>query len=283
MPAVPTRLGPLNVDVSGDGPPAVLWHSLFVDSTSWARLRPRLATRRRLILVDGPGHGPNRRPAGPFTLDDCAAAAVEVLDHLEITEPVDWLGNAWGGHTGVTFAAAHPDRCRSLLTIATPIRALPAADRRQVRLAYVLHRLFGPGAIATIMADALLGRDLRRADPAAGRVVIEAFRRADRAGMRTAIESISLRRPDLTDRLGEIKVPTLMVTGRDDPMCTPLDTAAWAALIPGGNRPTGGDGPTGGSRVVPGAGHLAPLFDPGTADLILDFWAGESEPRASRG
>jgi pimeloyl-ACP methyl ester carboxylesterase len=263
MPAVPTRLGPLNVDVTGDGPPAVLWHSLFVDSTCWQRLRPRLAAARRLILVDGPGHGRNPRPERSFTIDDCAAAAVDVLDHLGVTGPVDWLGNAWGGHTGIAFAAAGPDRCRSLLTIASPVSALPPAERRRVRLAYALHRLAGPGPVAPILADALLGGTLPRTDPDAGRAVVEAFGRADRAGMRTAIRSISLRRPDLTDRLASVKAPTLMVTGRDDAMCTPTDTAAWAARIPGGT-----------TRVVPGAGHLAPLFDPATADVILDFWAG---------
>ena len=33
--SVPTRLGPLRVETAGSGPPAVLWHSLFVDSTTW--------------------------------------------------------------------------------------------------------------------------------------------------------------------------------------------------------------------------------------------------------
>jgi hypothetical protein len=53
-----------------------------------------------------------------------------------------------------------------------------------------------------------------------------------------------------------------MITGADDAMCTPTDTAAWAAQVPAGR-----------SLVVPGAGHLAPLFDQRTADVIADFWA----------
>ena len=28
-------------------------------------------------------------------------------------EPVDWVGNAWGGHVGIVFAATWPDRCRT--------------------------------------------------------------------------------------------------------------------------------------------------------------------------
>jgi hypothetical protein len=55
---VDTRLGRLHVEVDGNGLPAVMWHSLFVDSTTWARLRLLLCPKRRLILVDGPGAWP---------------------------------------------------------------------------------------------------------------------------------------------------------------------------------------------------------------------------------
>ncbi|BCB78029.1 alpha/beta fold hydrolase [Phytohabitans flavus] len=258
---VRTRVGPLHVEVDGDGPPAVLWHSLFVDSTTWARLRPALAARRTLILVDGPGHGHSGRPPGPFTMSDCADAAAEVLASLAVTGPVDWLGNAWGGHVGVTFAAERPEACRSLLTIATPIHALPASDRRSVRLAYVLHRLAGPRAVAGPLTDALLGRALRRADLAAATAASSSFIRADRRGMRQAIRSISLDRADATALLPAIKAPTLMATGADDAMCTPADTATWAAQVQSGHH-----------VVLSGAGHLAPLFDPRTSTVITDFW-----------
>jgi pimeloyl-ACP methyl ester carboxylesterase len=269
MPTVATRLGRLNVEVDGSGPPAVLWHSLFVDSTSWSRLRRRLAAVRRLILIDGPGHGRNPPPPGPFSQADCAAAAVEVLDTLAVSQPVDWLGNAWGGHVGLCFAAINPDACRSLLTIATPVHALPPADRRAVRLAYLLHRLAGPRPVASPLTDALLGKALRKADPDAAAIVRAAFIRANRHGMREAIRSISLNRQDATDLLGSVKAPTLMITGADDAMCTPTDTAAWAAQVPAGR-----------AQVVAGAGHLAPLFDRRTADVIADFWAHRSAIQA---
>ena len=43
---VPTRLGDLRVETCGSGPPAVLWHSLFVDSTTWERVREPLCCVR---------------------------------------------------------------------------------------------------------------------------------------------------------------------------------------------------------------------------------------------
>jgi pimeloyl-ACP methyl ester carboxylesterase len=91
---VDTKVGRLHVETDGDGPPAVLWHSLFVDSTTWSPLRPLLRQDRRLIVIDGPGHGKSGWPAADFALDDCADAAFEVLDAVGVPESVDWLGNA---------------------------------------------------------------------------------------------------------------------------------------------------------------------------------------------
>src|SRR5215208_6643211 len=119
---VDTRVGKLRVAVIGErGPTAVLWHSLFVDERSWQGMLPRLADRRRLVVVTGPGHGASADPGRRYTLRDCAQAAMQVLDALKITEPVDWVGNAWGGHVGLIFAAEWPDRCRSVVAFGTPM------------------------------------------------------------------------------------------------------------------------------------------------------------------
>src|ERR1035437_8000092 len=53
---VPTRLGDLRVEVCGAGPPAVLWHSLFVDSTTWERVRGPLSGGRRFVTIGPPVH-----------------------------------------------------------------------------------------------------------------------------------------------------------------------------------------------------------------------------------
>lgn len=117
---VPTGVGSLALRVRGEGPAAVLWHSLFVDERSWARVEEGLARDRRLVIITGPGHGASADPGHRYSLDDCAAAAGEVLAALDIDVPVDWVGNAWGGHVGIVFAATQPDRCRTLVTLGTP-------------------------------------------------------------------------------------------------------------------------------------------------------------------
>jgi len=60
---IETLVGRLTVTVLGDrGPTAVLWHSLFVDERSWRGMLPRLAKRRRLVVITGPGHGASSDP-----------------------------------------------------------------------------------------------------------------------------------------------------------------------------------------------------------------------------
>ncbi|MDH5292345.1 MAG: hypothetical protein OEW91_01570 [Acidimicrobiia bacterium] len=69
-------------------------------------------------------------------------------------------------------------------------------------------------------------------------------RNADRRRLRTAIESISLGRRDLTPLLPRISVPTLIITGVDDVGFTPDQAAAAATSILGaGVSIVGGAGP----------------------------------------
>ena len=117
---IDTALGPLTVRRVGSGAPALLWHSLFVDSRTFDGVVEDLGRQRELFLVDGPGHGDSPGPHKRYSLDDCASAAARILDALGITTPVDWVGNAWGGHVGIVFAEKFPTRCRTLTTSGTP-------------------------------------------------------------------------------------------------------------------------------------------------------------------
>jgi hypothetical protein len=91
--------------------------------------------------------------------------------------------------------------------------------------------------------------------------------------MVTAIQSISLRRPDLTARLAAVTAPTLFVAGAADPMWTAEEAGAAATLLRHG-----------GCETVPGGGHVAPLYEApdAVASLVQSFWhdaaqTGESD------
>jgi pimeloyl-ACP methyl ester carboxylesterase len=226
---VQTRVGRLRVQITGAGAPALLWHSMFVDSTSWSRVVPALEAQRTLIVVDGPSSGGSEPLRRVSSIAECAEVAVEILDALGV-DSVDWLGNAWGGHVGIKVAAAHPGRVRSLIAIGAPTHKLAGAVRTKVKVLRPIYRVVGAvPPITAAMLDALLSERTRRDDPAAVEIVASAFRAANRRGMSLAMRSFILERPDLHDESRSIDAPTMFVVTDDRGEWTPAEAEAEVA------------------------------------------------------
>jgi pimeloyl-ACP methyl ester carboxylesterase len=243
----------------------VLWHSLFVDSTSWHWLRPLLRQHHRLISIDGPGHGRSGIPPRGFAFDDCPAAALAVLDTLRVQEPVDWLGNAWGGHVGLMLAAQAPDRMRSVATVATPAHALTRSERATIVPMVWAYRMVGaiPPLVGGV-AKTLLGPEFVKSRPEEAEHVMRPLRDAPRIGMYRAMRAVMLNRPDITDVLATIDTPTLMLAPRNDPMLTVEQARSAADRMPHA------------ALAVLGAdGHVAPLVaaTDEIAEAMRDFWS----------
>lgn len=261
---VPTPVGSLAVQIIGQGPPTVLWSSLFVDERSWERVAADLAVDRRLVLITGPGHGESMDPGRTYTIEECAVAAATVLDTLGITDPVDWLGNAWGGHVGALFAARWPARCRSLVAMGTPVQALSAKERARTAFLLLAYRIFGPaGFIQEGVSKVLLSAQTREDNRGAVDLVKSCLANADRTMLRNAVVSVSLHREDLASLLPAIAVPTLFITGADHSGWTPQQALEASQLLPNGS-----------CAVVADAAYLVPLEAPeDTVRLIRQFWA----------
>lgn len=264
---VGTDVGALRVRRQGSGPTVVLWHSLFLDSQSWCGLEDTLAQHRDVIVIDGPSHGASEAIARDFTFDECVAAAEQVLDAAGLTAPVDWVGNAWGGHVGIQLAVQRPDRIRTLTTIGTPAHGLRPVERWTKVLPLVqLYRAVGPTQVLLKpLSDALVGPESVAAEPDKAAAVMRAFTAADRPSMFRAMRSMMLNRPDMRADMARIAAPTLLIAGRDDSTgWRPADAQAVADTMRN-------------ARVVAaaGSGHSSPLLiDMMTVERALEeFWA----------
>lgn len=269
-----TKVGRLKVSVTGEGDhrqTALLWHSLFVDERSWERVIPHLAQDRRLIVVTGPGHGTSGDPGHRYTNEDCAAAALEVLDAVGVEGSVDWVGNAWGGHVGILVAAQAADRVRTLVAAGTPVHAYTLKGRLRTQLLLVPYRVFGPlRFLADALVEVLLSERTRTADPAAVDLVRDSFVKADRAGMTNAVVSVSLKRRSLTPWLPALQAPTLFITGSAHSDWSAEQMRASAALLPRGS-----------THVVDDVAYLVPLEAPDEfSRCVREFWA--AHPAAAR-
>jgi pimeloyl-ACP methyl ester carboxylesterase len=95
----------LDVQQMGQGRNLVLLHSLLSDRTAFDRVAPRLATERRVWLVNLPGFGASA-PAGPG-LEEIADRIAGELTKQGLSGPTDLLGNGFGGFVSVALAVRH--------------------------------------------------------------------------------------------------------------------------------------------------------------------------------
>ncbi|MDJ0470419.1 alpha/beta fold hydrolase [Rhodococcoides fascians] len=269
----PSRLGRLHVRVTGTGPPVVLWHSMFVDSSSWDRVLPRLAATRTLHLVDAPSCGSSDPLSEATDISACADAAVELVEEMQRRwgfDSVDWVGNAWGGHVGMEVAARRPDLISTLVAISAPTHPIDAALRRKVCTLLPLYRLFGPrGPVRSAIEETIFTDRTRAHDLAAVQLLRDAIGRAGRRATILAIETAILNRTDLKWAAEALTCPTLFVTTDDRGEWTPEEARAVVATMVDAREVT-----VSGARVIPALEQPDRL-----AEVVDEFWSRCADPR----
>ena len=134
MSTVGTILGPLYVDDQGQPgqPAALLWPSLFTDHRMWRhQIAPLHEAGWRTLALDPPGQGRSPGPGRGFTMDQCAEAAVQVLDSAGVRAPAVVLGTSWGGFVAPRIATLAPDRVSGIVVTNTSAeRGTPTRARQ---------------------------------------------------------------------------------------------------------------------------------------------------------
>ena len=248
----------LNYSDDGPGPVVVLLHGFTLDHTMWDCQRETLGSMYRVIAPDLRGHGRSAAPAGIYPIDDLADDVVELLDSLKISEPVVLGGLSMGGYVALSIAVRYPKRLRGLMLLNTRAAA-DTPETAQVRedlarevdatgdvtpvVATMLPRLFGPTTKA------------RRGD------VVERIRevmmRSPARGVSGSLRGMAIR-PDRAADLRRISLPTLVMAGSDDALIPVQESRLMAESLPNSEL-----------VLVPDAGHLAPLENPGPANAAL--------------
>ncbi|MDF1563283.1 MAG: alpha/beta hydrolase [Deltaproteobacteria bacterium] len=99
--------------------PALFLHGLVMDNlSSWFfTVAGKAAAERRVVLHDLRGHGRSERPASGYTLPELTGEIVGVLDALGVEQPVQVVGNSFGGLLAICLALEHPERVASLALV----------------------------------------------------------------------------------------------------------------------------------------------------------------------
>lgn len=236
----PTNLGQLAIYDTGIPSRAVassevlvLWPSVLADHRIYDAQVAALRERHRLILIDGPGHGASGASVGSFSMADCADAVAQVLDDLEIVQPVVFIGTSWGGLVAGEFALNHSERTRAVVMLNTPVFQTRARLRDSF-VSWGARWLKSTNVYIQGVAEAYFMPATRKRESAYMEAFGKHIRGAHGAALSRAVRSVLLERDDLASRLKGIVAPTLFVAGTHDPMYRVDDLRQAAAQLPRG-------------------------------------------------
>ncbi len=249
---------PVDVREAGVGPCVVLVHGYPLDGAMWSGVARMLATRFRVFKPDLPGRGENPAPA-PQDLE----GSTDFLEALvrALPAPVGLAGFSMGGYVCLALLRRGPGSVRALALVDTRAEADDEEGKKRRDEAIALVRSDGVAKIAEGMVPKLLAEA-----SLSNRDLVDRLRRIILRQKPETVEadlSAMRGRPDSSDLLPGIRIPTLVLVGEQDALTPPGLSQKMAAAIPGAKLVT-----------IAGAGHLTPMERPGAVSAALgDFFA----------
>jgi pimeloyl-ACP methyl ester carboxylesterase len=254
------RRGDLVFDVrdagSPDGEPVVLLHGFPQDAGAFDRLSPALhQSGLRTLAADQRGYSPGARPAHRSAYR-VRAAVDDVLALLDAAglESAHVVGHDWGGAAAWALAAWHPWRVRTLTVLSIPhpaamAQALVSSDQ-VLRSGYIgfFQLPVVPERVLLAGGGALLRRGLRQGGLPDDMVERYVARMQEPGALTAALNWYRAIPFGGRDRVGTVRVPTLLVWGDRDVALGRAAIEASAAFVTGPYR----------LEVLEGATHWLP-------------------------
>lgn len=225
-------------DGAGAGAPALVFaNSLGTDLRLWDPILPHLPPQYRIIRWDKRGHGLSACPPAPYRIEDLAADAEALLDHLGLRRVI-FVGLSIGGMIGQALAARRPDLVRALVLSNTAPK-LGTPELWQERISAIR-----AGGLESI-ADSVMARWFHpdfQAKPALAlwRTLLARMPAEGYIGCAEAIAAA-----DLTQSTARLRLPVLGISGEGDVTSPPELVRAAIAPIPGSR-----------AVILPRTGHL---------------------------
>jgi pimeloyl-ACP methyl ester carboxylesterase len=231
-------------------PPLLLIHGYPFDHSMWDHVAALLQDVTEVLAPDLRGFGdhPLPEPAPPPALGLMSDDLLKLLDEKNHARAV-LAGMSMGGYVALSFADHYPERVAGLALVNSQTVADTDAIRDGRRTLIETVRREGPAAAAKaaipkLFAPPNVGR------PELVRFPLQGAEKAGVAGITWALEAMA-RRPDRTEVLRQLKVPTLILHGSEDQFIPVERARNLASTIPSAQY-----------VELSGVGHALPLEAP---------------------
>lgn len=257
-------------DSGSSGEAFLLLHGFGANSRSWVSVMDQLGRHGRAVAFDRIGFGLTERPLewdgpNPYGTDAQVDLAIGIMDRLGI-DKATVVGHSAGAEVATLLALDHPDRVSGLVLESPALGSGPGSVARAL--------------IATPQGQRIVRFTARRAVDRIDELLESAYHDPDRItdeileGYLQAVEaddwdkglamfSAAPRPGDLRDRLDQVGVPLLFVTGGDDTWVPTEETVQLA------NRLAAAD-----LDVIPECGHVAHEECPAAFMHAITNWLG---------
>jgi pimeloyl-ACP methyl ester carboxylesterase len=198
----------------GSGPTVILLHGLGGDKSNWAFTAPVLAKNYHVYVPDQIGFGDSDKPMIEYRVGTLVDFLNGFYKKLGITKAIV-VGNSLGGWTAAAFTLAHPDKVERLVLVDSVGYSLAKIGVLAPRESLLVLNPSTVEGEKTLMKTILANKAMAT-DGFAETALAEHMRRNDGYTIDRFLDSI-VRNEDVVDgKLGTIKVPTLVVWGRED-------------------------------------------------------------------
>jgi pimeloyl-ACP methyl ester carboxylesterase len=252
-----------------EGFPLLFIHGFPLNRSVWSKQVGAFKSKHRVIAPDLRGFGESESTAGPVAMSRYAEDIWALMQRLG-TGPVILAGHSMGGYIALDLANRYPQAIRGLVLISTKSgKDTPEAAAKRRAMAEKVTKA-GSAVVVDAMAPGMLSAS--NTDEAMAASVRAFMSPANPEGIIGALLGMAVR-PDAGDWLGNIRVPTLVITGADDTVMPPGESSAMAKAIPDARL-----------VVIPGAGHLVAFEQAEAFNGAIQEWLawGRDGPLGSR-
>lgn len=238
----------------------LLLHGFPLHSGMWEAQLDALSTSWRVIAADFRGFGRSGE-TGPFTIEQLADDTHTLIGQLKLDKIV-LAGLSMGGYVALAYAKKYAQSLRGLIMLDTKAEAdSPEGKANRDRMIAIVNEK-GSKPIADAMLGKLIPEETARNRPHLARTLRDMMESTRPQTISHALAAMR-DRPDQTDMLGDIAVPTLVGVGDQDAITPPEVARAMHEKIPGSHL-----------RIFTGSGHMSPMEQPSQVNAaIAEFLA----------